>query len=170
MESRGAQFVNLIHPSALIAPDAQLGTGIFIFIHSVISAGVHVEDFATLNAFVLLGHDAIIGRGCTLCPAAMLTGNVKLGRGVLMATHTSVAPQSEVGAFATIGMGSAVISTAPEGVTMMGVPARVISQSRGWPISRTPGEEEPSPRQEQPVDSGSSPQRLTRQPDGTPSV
>jgi sugar O-acyltransferase (sialic acid O-acetyltransferase NeuD family) len=130
MESRGAQFVNLIHPTALIAPDARLGTGIFVFMNSVVSVGARLEDFVTLNAFVVVGHDAVIGRGCNLNPATMVTGNVKLGRGVVMATHTSISPKNEVGDFATVGAGSAVISSVPEGVTVLGVPARVISPSR----------------------------------------
>jgi sugar O-acyltransferase (sialic acid O-acetyltransferase NeuD family) len=130
MESRGAQFINLIHPSALIAPDAHLGTGIFVFMNSVVSAGARLEDFVTVNAFVLVGHDAVIGRGCNLNPASMVMGNVKLGRGVLMAAHTSVSPGNEVGDFATVGAGSAVFSAVPAGVTVLGVPARVISPSR----------------------------------------
>ncbi len=130
MESRGAQFVNLIHPTALIAPNARLGTGIFVFMNSVVSVGARLEDFVTLNAFVVVGHDAVIGRGCNLNPATMVTGNVKLGRGVMMATHTSISPKNEVGDFATVGAGSAVISSVPEGVTVLGVPARVISPSR----------------------------------------
>jgi sugar O-acyltransferase (sialic acid O-acetyltransferase NeuD family) len=130
MESRGGHFINLIHPTALIASDARLGTGIFVFMNSVISTGAHLQDFVTVNAFVLVGHDALIGRGCNLNPAAMITGNVKLGRGVLMATHASVAPNKEVGDFATIGVGSAVISSVPAGVTVLGVPARIISPAR----------------------------------------
>ncbi len=130
LESRGAQFVNLIHPTALIAPDAHLGKGIFVFTNCVVSVGARLEDFVTLNAFVLVGHDAVIGRGCNLNPATMVTGNVKLGRGVMMATHTSISPRNEVGDFATVGAGSAAISSIPEGVTVLGVPARLIAPSR----------------------------------------
>lgn len=130
MQSRGAHFVNLIHPSVLIAPDAHLGIGIFMFMNSVVSAGAQLQDFVTLNAFALVGHDAVIGRGCTLSPASMVMGNVKLGRGVLMATHASVSPGNEVGDFATVGAGSAVFSSVPAGVTVLGVPARAISPPR----------------------------------------
>ena len=130
MESRGAEFINLIHPTALIAPDVKLGKGIFIFVNSVVSVGASIKDFVTANAFVLVGHDAVIGRGCSLNPGAMVTGNVRLCRGVQMATHTSVAPGNEVGEFATVGAGSAVINALPAGVTVLGVPARAISPPR----------------------------------------
>lgn len=142
MQSRGAPFVNLIHPSALVAPDVHLATGIFIFMNSVISAGAQLQDFVTLNAFVLVGHDAVIGRGCTLSPASMVMGNVKLGRGVLMAPHTSVSPHTEVGDFATVGAGSTVFSSVATGVTVLGVPARVISPPRVRSAARQNTEKE----------------------------
>jgi sugar O-acyltransferase (sialic acid O-acetyltransferase NeuD family) len=130
MQSRGAHFVNLIHPSALIAPDTHLGIGIFMFLNSVVSAGARLHDFVTLNAFALVGHDALIGHGCTLSPGSMVMGNAKLGRGVLMGAHASLAPGYQVGDFATVGAGSAVLSSVPAGVTVLGVPARVISPPR----------------------------------------
>lgn len=130
LESRGAQFINLIHPTALIAPDACLGKGIFIFMNSVVSVGSQVEDFVTVNASVLVGHDAVIGRGCNLNPHAVVTGNVKLGRGVQMGTHSSIAPNYEAGDFATVGAGSAAIGMVASGLTVLGVPAKAISPAR----------------------------------------
>ena len=136
LESRGAQFINLIHPAAQIASDAQLGKGIFVFTNSVISVGARLEDFVTVNAFVLVGHDAVIGRGCNLNPSTMVTGNAKLGRGVVMGTQSSILPKKEVGEFAVVGAGSVVMRSIPPGVTALGVPARSISPARE-PSGRT---------------------------------
>jgi sugar O-acyltransferase (sialic acid O-acetyltransferase NeuD family) len=130
LESRGATFINLIHPSAQISLDARLGRGIFIFANSIVSVGACLHDFVTLNAFVLVGHDARIGRGCSLNPGAIVTGNVTLGRGVTMGTQASIAPQLEVGDFATIGIGSAVVNSIPADLTVVGVPARAMMPSR----------------------------------------
>jgi sugar O-acyltransferase (sialic acid O-acetyltransferase NeuD family) len=130
LESRSAAFINLIHPTAQVSPDAQLGTGIFIFSNCVVSVGACLQDFVALNVFVLVGHDASIGRGCTLSPGAMVTGNAKLGRGVSMSTHASIAPGLEVGDFATIGIGSAVVASIPAEQTVVGVPARATTPSR----------------------------------------
>jgi sugar O-acyltransferase (sialic acid O-acetyltransferase NeuD family) len=130
MESRGGKFINLFHPTALIAPDAKLGTGIFAFMNTVISVGAQVEDFVSLNLGALIGHDAIIGRGCTLNPGSMVTGNVKLGRGVLLGSLSTIAPARQAGEFATVGAGSAVIAPVAAGVTVVGVPARAAAPPR----------------------------------------
>ena len=127
IESRGGNFINLLHRAALIAPDAQLGFGIFAFMHSVISVGARVENFVTLNEGALIGHDAQIGRGCTLNPGSKVNGNVRLGRGVTLGAQATVAPSQQAGDFSTIAAGSAAIAPVPAGVTVLGVPARPIS-------------------------------------------
>lgn len=129
LESRGAQFINLMHPTALVAPDAQIGVGIFAFINSIISVNARIDDFVTFNASALAGHDAIIGRGCTLNPGCKVTGNAKLGRGVVMGSLATIAPGREVGEFSTVGAGSAALTSVPPGVTVLGTPAKQV-----WPL------------------------------------
>jgi sugar O-acyltransferase (sialic acid O-acetyltransferase NeuD family) len=126
MAKRGGEFVNLIHPSAHVAPDAKLGRGLFLFIHALISTGADVGDHTTLNANASVGHDASTGRGCTISSYCDVTGNVRLGVGVFMGSHASVLQGITVGDFATIGAGSVVIRKVPSETSVMGVPARVI--------------------------------------------
>jgi sugar O-acyltransferase (sialic acid O-acetyltransferase NeuD family) len=123
---RGGEFVNLIHPSAHIAADAKIGTGLFIFINGLISIGSEVGDHTSLNANASVGHDAFVGEGCTLSSYCDITGNVRFGVGVFMGSHASVLQGITVGDFATIGAGSVVIRKVPPETTVMGVPARAI--------------------------------------------
>lgn len=127
IESRGGKFINLFHPTALIAPDAELGSGIFAFMNSVISTGARVESFVTINVAALVGHDAVIGRGCTLHPGSNVNGNVRLGRGVTVGAQATIVPSQEAGDFSTIAAGSVAIAAVPAGITVFGVPARSIS-------------------------------------------
>jgi sugar O-acyltransferase (sialic acid O-acetyltransferase NeuD family) len=127
IESRGGKFINLFHPTALVAPSARLGYGIFAFMHSVISVGARVENFVTINMAALVGHDAVVGCGCTLNPGSKLNGNVELGRGVMVGAEATIAPSQTAGDFATIGAGSAVIVPISAGITVLGVPARPVS-------------------------------------------
>jgi sugar O-acyltransferase (sialic acid O-acetyltransferase NeuD family) len=123
---RGGQFINLIHPSAHIAPDVKIGTGLFLFINALISAGSEVGNHTSLNANASVGHDASVGEGCTISSYCDITGNVCLGVGVFMGSHASVLQGITVGDFATIGAGSVVIRKVPPKSSVMGVPARAI--------------------------------------------
>ena len=123
---RGGEFVNLIHPSAHVAPDAKVGQGLFLFINAVISIGAEVGDHTSLNVNASVGHDASIGRGCTISSYCDITGNVCLGTGVFMGSHASVLQGVTVGDFATVGAGSVAIRRIPPETSVMGVPARAI--------------------------------------------
>jgi len=126
MAQRGGEFVNLVHPSAHVAPDAKIGRGIFLFIHALISTGAEVGDHTALNVNASVGHDACVGRGCTISSYCDITGNVRLGTGVFMGSHASILQGITVGDFATIGAGSVVIRKVPPQISVMGVPARAI--------------------------------------------
>jgi len=100
--------------------------GLFLFIHSLISVGAEVGDHTSLNVSASVGHDASVGRGCTISSYCDITGNVHLGTGVFMGSHASVLQGITVGDFATIGAGSVVIRKVPPQTSVMGVPARAI--------------------------------------------
>jgi len=126
IESRGGCFINLLHPTASISPQAKLNSGIFCFANAVISVGAQVEDFVSLNVGALVGHDAIIGRGCTLSPYSVVAGKARLERGVFMGTHGSIVPKQVAHEGSSIGAGSVAIGAVPAGITVMGVPARPV--------------------------------------------
>lgn len=130
IENRGGSFISLVHPTAVVAPDATIGKGVFCFINSVISIGARLEDFVTLNVAAVVGHDSRVGRGATLSPGSILCGNVNLERGVFLGTDSSVIPAKSMGAFSALGAGSVAWSSVAAGQTVTGVPARPMAPPR----------------------------------------
>lgn len=126
LKARGARFVTLIHPSAVLGPATRIGEGCIICPGAVITANVTLGDFVTVLLNATIGHDATLGDGCTLCAHADVTGGVVLGEGVLLSSHSSVLPGARVGDYAVVGAGSVVLREVPAGTTVMGVPARRI--------------------------------------------
>jgi sugar O-acyltransferase (sialic acid O-acetyltransferase NeuD family) len=96
------EFVNLIHPTAIISENARIGKGVIICPFVVISTSVTVDDFAMINFYSSLGHDSKLGRNCVLSPYSTVNGFAILLEDVFMATHTMVA------AYRTIGRGSKI--------------------------------------------------------------
>ena len=124
---KGAEFINLIHPTAWISRDAQLGVGNIIFPNAYIATKAKMGNFITLNFSASVGHDVIVGEGCMLSAHCDLTGKVELGTGVFMGSHAVVIPGKKVGDFATIGAGSVVMRFVPKGAVVVGVPAKKIN-------------------------------------------
>jgi sugar O-acyltransferase (sialic acid O-acetyltransferase NeuD family) len=123
-QARGAKFVNLIHPSAVIGSRVQRGCGLIACPFVCVTCDVQLGDFVFLNVSATIGHDAVLEDGCTLSGHSDVTGHAHLGRGVFMGSHSCVHPGVEVGDFATIGAGTAVMRTVPTGATVLGVPAK----------------------------------------------
>lgn len=123
---RGAQFLTLVHPSAIVGERVRLGTGSVLCPNVVISADVNIGAFVALNICCSVGHDAIIGDGSTLSSHVDITAGVDLGRGVFVGSRASVLPNVSVGDFATVGAGSIVTRTVKNRNTVFGMPARVL--------------------------------------------
>jgi sugar O-acyltransferase (sialic acid O-acetyltransferase NeuD family) len=124
--SRGAQFINIIHPTAQIGRTCKFGVGNVFCPYSVITTDVTIGDFVFINLHSSCGHDAVIQSGCTLSSYCDITGYVKLEQGVFLGSHASVCPSVNVGSYAKIGAGATVISDIPPNCTAVGVPAKVV--------------------------------------------
>ena len=62
-------------------------------------------------------------------PGARLAGEVQVGERSWIGIGASLIQQIRIGCDVTIGAGAAVISDLPDGVTAVGVPARVLPRS-----------------------------------------
>ena len=128
--ARGGEFVNLIHPSAQIAPGATIGLGLVMSLHSLISVQARVGNFVTLNCMATVGHDTKIGDGCTLSSHCDITAYARLERGVFLGSHACILPNVQIGAGSTVGAGSVATTAVRPGTTVFGVPARVLGGAR----------------------------------------
>jgi sugar O-acyltransferase (sialic acid O-acetyltransferase NeuD family) len=132
LQERGANFINLIHPTAIIGPRCILGTGTILCPFAAITVDAMLGDFVTLNLRAGVGHDVIVGHGCTLNAFCDVTGGAKLGDGVFLGSHAVIAPRVHVGEFAKVGAGSVVVRRIKDYASVMGVPAKRI----GFPSSQ----------------------------------
>ena len=127
---RGALFATYVHPTAVLTAGCQIGVGSILCPMSVVCCNVRVGNFVAMNVGALVGHDSIVGDGCTLSPHANVAGQVELESGVFLGCQTVILPKVRVGEYARIGAGSSVISHVRAHSTMMGVPAKRISWTK----------------------------------------
>jgi sugar O-acyltransferase (sialic acid O-acetyltransferase NeuD family) len=126
LEQKGAEFFSFIHPTAVIARTAKLGTGVIFCPFSVASADSCVGNFVTINHYSNAGHDAKIGDGSTISSHVDITGYVRIGEGVFIGSNASILPGVEVGAYSRIGAGSIVVKRVKESTTVYALPARTL--------------------------------------------
>lgn len=123
LKEKGAEFINLVHPSAIVMSPL-IGKGIVLSPFVFVSNDVLIEDYVLINVSATIGHNVVIGKGSTICGHVDLTGFVIIGENVLIGSHACVVPTKQVGEAAVVGAGSAVMRNVPPGATVIGVPAK----------------------------------------------
>jgi sugar O-acyltransferase (sialic acid O-acetyltransferase NeuD family) len=128
LQRKGAKFLSLIHRTAFVGASSRLGDGVVLCQGAVVTSNVALGSFVTLNVHASVGHDAIVGDGCTLSAHCDVTGRASLKEGVFLGSHATVLPGVRVGEYAVVGAASAAFRTVKPRTTVVGVPARVISE------------------------------------------
>jgi sugar O-acyltransferase (sialic acid O-acetyltransferase NeuD family) len=121
-----AEFISFIHPTAVIGERVKIGRGVVVCPGVSISVDISIGDFSMIGPNTTIGHDGIIGAWCTMCAQCDVTGRVTIGDGVFLGSRVSIIPSKKVGSKSILGAGSVVISDVPEGVTVVGNPARIL--------------------------------------------
>jgi sugar O-acyltransferase (sialic acid O-acetyltransferase NeuD family) len=126
LAASGYELPVVIHPTAWMSPSAQLGVGSVVFAQAAIQAQAVIGSGAILNTGCSVDHDAQLGDGVHICPGARLAGEVQVGDRSWIGIGASVIQQIRIGADVTVGASAAVVRDLPDGVTAVGVPARVL--------------------------------------------
>jgi len=127
MEAKGAKFVNVIHPNAIVADSCSLGKAIVIYPYALISDNAVIGDGCIINMYSSVAHDSTLGEYCTISAHCDITGMCKLGDHVFMGTTSNMVPSSRIGNDVYICAGSTIMTRLKDGVKVIGNPAKKIS-------------------------------------------
>jgi len=128
LEARGARFLTLIHPTAIVVDTAEIGSGSIICPYAIVSDAVRVGRFVLLNYHASLGHDSSAGDFAVFSPYAAIGGAACIGNDVLLGLHASVGPQRSVEARSVISANSCALSDAGPDALVYGVPGHVAAR------------------------------------------
>jgi len=126
LRSAGYHLPLLVHPSAWISPSAEIGPGSVVFSQAAVLAQAVVGIGSILNTGCSVDHDSQLSDGVHICPGARLAGDVQVGARSWIGIGASVIQQIRIGADVIVGAGAAVVGDLPDGVTAVGVPARML--------------------------------------------
>lgn len=125
-EKLNVVFGKAIHPSAIISPSAAIAEGTVVMQGAIIQADAKIGRHVIINTGAGIDHDCQIGDYAHVSPGAVLSGNVQVGEGTHIGAGAVVIPNLKIGKWCKIGAGAVVIRDIPDGVTVVGNPARII--------------------------------------------
>lgn len=120
----GFRPVVLIHPTASIGLDVDMGDGCYVGCLTAMTAHVRLGEGVQVNVSCSLSHEVRLGDFVTLSPGVRLSGGVVVGDGATIYTGATVLPDVRVGRKSVVGAGAVVLHDVPDGETVVGVPAR----------------------------------------------
>jgi len=120
--------ISAIHPSAVISPSVIMGDGVMISANATLNPLVTLGRGVICNTSSSIDHECVIEDFCHLAPGVVLCGNVKVGAGSFIGANSVVRQGIVIGKNVTIGAGTVIVKDIPDGVTVVGNPARQLQK------------------------------------------
>ncbi len=122
----GTGFVTLIHPSAVIAEDVEIGRGTVVMAGVVINPGTKIGEGCIINTTSSVDHDCIVGDYVHVAVGAHLCGTVSVGENTWVGAGSTISNNISICGETMIGAGAVVVKDITEKGTYIGVPAERI--------------------------------------------
>lgn len=123
--ARGAEFISLVHPTAVVATTASIGLGSIICPGAIVSDCARLGRFTLVNYHASLAHDSFAGDFAVLSPYATLAGNATIAEEVFLGLHASVGPGVAIDPRSKVAANSCALTKVPADSLVIGVPGRV---------------------------------------------
>lgn len=125
--AEGLNLVKLIHPSAVIGTDVEIGIGTAVVAGVVINSSSRIGKGCIINTSSSLDHDNVIEDYVHISPGANLAGTVKVGKRSWLGIGSVVSNNVNICSGCKLGAGAVVVKDITEPGTYVGGPVRKIN-------------------------------------------
>lgn len=113
---------------SVVSDNSIIGNGSVVLHGAVVQSGSTVGRFVIINTNASVDHDCRIDDFVHIAPGVTICGDVSVGSGSWIGAGAVVIQGVTIGKDVTVGAGTVVISDIPDGVTVVGNPARIIKR------------------------------------------
>lgn len=124
MLAKGAEFISLIHETARIGTNVDMGKGTLVGSYTIIAADAKIGDYNFIQSMTIIGHDCVIGSWNRIDSQVMMVGATEIGDENMIHTGAMLNHDVKIGDRCVIGAHSFVSMDVESGSTMFAMPAR----------------------------------------------
>lgn len=128
IRSNKLRLINVVDRSAIVSPEALIGTGCFVGKLAVINSKAVIGNDCIINTRALVEHGCNVADHVNLSTNSVINGDVEIGEGSFIGSCSVTIGQLTVGNWSTVGAGAVVTKDVGHNVTVAGVPAKVIKE------------------------------------------
>ncbi len=124
IKSKGGKFLSLIHKTAIVRKNAQIGDGCIIADYASVGSDAKIGENTLVQSYAIVAHDCIVGDYVRIDTHCVCVGGVCVEDGAVVHTGAILSHHVVVEEDAHIGAGSFVIKRVKKGTTVVGSPAK----------------------------------------------
>lgn len=132
ISAAGLNAVTLIHPSASMGRNCNVGSGAIVCAGARLTTNISVGRHTHIHVNATVGHDTTVKDYASIYPQGAISGAVVIERGATIGANATVLQGLSIGAHATVGAGAVVTKDVDRLLTVRGVPAK--PNGEGTPI------------------------------------
>ena len=125
LQTNGVEMITAIHPKAIVATNAQVGSGSQILAGAIVCAEAVLGIACIVNTGASVDHECRLQNGVHIGPGAVLSGCVSVGEYSFIGAGAVILPRINIGKNTIVGAGAVVTRDIPDGKVAYGNPARV---------------------------------------------
>lgn len=127
----GFNFLNVIHPTAIISKSVKLGKGIVIFPNVVLNTNVEIGNNSIIATSASIDHDTIVHDHVLVSAGVTVGANTKIGKSSLLALGSKVISSVSIGENVLVASGAVVVNNVKDNTAVFGIPAKEKSNYYG---------------------------------------
>lgn len=119
-----------IHPSAVIAAQADIGAGLQAVAAAIVNPWAAIGENVILNTGCIVEHDCVVGSHSVVAQGVRLGEGVEVGEYAFLCIGVLALPGVTIGAGTTVAAGAVVETDLPANVVAAGAPAHVVGPAK----------------------------------------
>lgn len=128
-EMYNVNWVSIVHPSAQIAFNTEIGKGTAIMANAVVNVCATIGEHCIINTGAIVEHDNVIENYAHISPNVVLGGTVRIGSLTHVGIGATVKNNTDICSDCIIGAGAVIVKNIKEPGIYVGVPAKKIKNN-----------------------------------------
>lgn len=137
VKSSGYTPATMIHPSCVMAQDAQVSEGCIICSNTFVSVNTKIGENVLVLPMASIAHDTQVEAHSVISSFASLAGHCYVGKCAYIGMSVPVKQGIRIGNHSIVGMGSVVLKDIPDAVVAIGNPARIMKKNEDNRVFRS---------------------------------